>query len=621
VLADEDGDGAAGDLKLGDRLTAREGVSLTVVGMAQSISRSADGWVTPAQAVALRPHSAQMMYRFAAAGTDAEVSAGSAVVSAGLPDGALLGTRSYLALKRMNNFEVVVPLLTAFGILGLAVSILIIVNVISGAVISGYRHIGVLKALGFTPGQVVAVYLLMIALPALLGALAGTLVGNLLAQPLLMMTYQAFGVTPTGVALWVDLVGLVGIPAVAAAAALGPAIRAGRLRAREAISAGVTPRGGRGRTVQRWLAGTRLPRAVSLGLGLSFTRPARSMLTLASIVLGAGTVTFAAGMHATTMQYGRTITRPHAVQVEVALTDAAAAERAETTLRGRPGTRHLTAERILTARSPGDARPLQVHALRGDSRTLGYELMRGRWIAGPGEVVLPQELVLRWGRGVGQSMVLDFDGRTVPVRIVGELVTAGNDEVFVDWSTAPVPALRPQHYLVGLAPGTDADRYVREVGATDAGLTARVTDRSNDTVRIFTLLTYLMTLVMAVVSVLGVLNTVILTVRERVRDVAVLKSIGMTPAQVIVAVVTSIAGIGLLGGLLGVPVGVLAHRIVIGLTARADGTVFPPWWIEVYRLPDLVLVGLAGIVIAVLGALLPAGWAARVRVATALHNE
>lgn len=623
VMADTDGDGSTGGVKLGDRVGSREGAPLTVVGFAQSMSRSADGWVLPAQAAALDPGSVQMLFRFAAADTDAEVAAGGATVSAGLPDGAVLGTRSYLALKRMNNFTVVVPLLVTFSVLGLAVSVLIIVNVISGAVISGFRHIGVLKALGFTPGQVIAVYLMMIGLPAGLGALIGTVLGNLLAQPLLHLTYQAFGVTPAGVSLWVDLIGLVGIPAVAAAAALGPALRAGRLPAREAISAGSAPRTGHGRRIQRLLGGSRLPRSVSLGLGLPFARPARTALTLASVVLGAGTVTFATGMYGTTVEYGRTVLRPDAVQVRATLDEGAPPDRAEAALRARPGTAHVTAERIVVARSPGEANPLDVHALRGDSATLGYQLMKGRWFTGPGEVVLPQELVLRWGRDVGQSMVLDFDGRPVTVLIVGKLVTAPQDEVFVDWSTAAgvTPELRPAHYLIGLDRGTDAQPYADGVTAADAGLTARLASRKSSTVTIFTTLVYLMTLIMSVVSALGVLNTVILTVRERVRDFGVLKSIGMTPGQVIVTVVTSIAGIGLVGGLLGVPIGMIAHRIVIPLTARADGTVFPPWWIDVYRTSDLFLVAFAGIAIAVLGALVPAGWAARIRVASALHNE
>ncbi|MFJ3923241.1 ATP-binding cassette domain-containing protein [Streptomyces sp. NPDC090022] len=66
------------------------------------------------------------------------------------------------------------PFMTLFGILGLLVSALIVGNVVSGAVVSGYRHIGVLKALGFTPNQVVAVYLTMLSVPAVVGCVLGS---------------------------------------------------------------------------------------------------------------------------------------------------------------------------------------------------------------------------------------------------------------------------------------------------------------------------------------------------------------------------------------------------------------------------------------------------------------
>ena len=81
------------------------------------------------------------------------------------------------------------------------------------------------------------------------------------------------------------------MPVVVAAVApcVPAAAGARRLSAAEAISAGSAPRTGRGLRVQRWLAGTRLPRSVSLGLGLPFARPARTALTIAAVVLGVTT--------------------------------------------------------------------------------------------------------------------------------------------------------------------------------------------------------------------------------------------------------------------------------------------------------------------------------------------
>jgi putative ABC transport system permease protein len=43
--------------------------------------------------------------------------------------------------------------------------------------------------------------------------------------------------------------------------------------------------------------------------------------------------------------------------------------------------------------------------------------------------------------------------------------------------------------------------------------------------------------------------------------------------------------------------------------------------LDIFSTAELVLFGVGGLVIAVLGSLLPAGWAARTRTATALRTE
>src|SRR5258707_14995277 len=79
-------------------------------------------------------------------------------------------------------------------------------------------------------------------------------------------------------------------------AAVAPALRAGRLSAVQAIATGRAPAQGRGYAVHRLLGRLRLPRPVTIGLAAPFARPARTAVTLAAILLGAITVTFAAGL-------------------------------------------------------------------------------------------------------------------------------------------------------------------------------------------------------------------------------------------------------------------------------------------------------------------------------------
>jgi putative ABC transport system permease protein len=153
---------------LGAKLTvtgAPGSPQLTVVGLAASVTDTADAWVLPGELAHLRaPHTLatdELLYRFARAGTAAEVTADVARIRAALPPGALLGAQSYLTAKLNATRSIApwVPFIVAFGLIALVMSVLIVANVVSGAVAAGTRRIGVLKSIGFSPGQVVAAYL------------------------------------------------------------------------------------------------------------------------------------------------------------------------------------------------------------------------------------------------------------------------------------------------------------------------------------------------------------------------------------------------------------------------------------------------------------------------------
>ena len=71
----------------------------------------------------------------------------------------------------------------------------------------------------------------------------------------------------------------------------------------------------------------------------------------------------------------------------------------------------------------------------------------------------------------------------------------------------------------------------------------------------------------------------------------------------------------------GVPAGVALHRVLMPAMAGSAGIRLPEALLEVYRPWLLLALATGGLLIAVVGALLPAGWAARLRTATALRTE
>jgi putative ABC transport system permease protein len=308
VVLNGPGPGPGGGLQPGSTLTIT-GVpgtpSLTVVGYANSITNTADGWVTPGEIAALQapaapgaPRTEQMLYTFTAAGSYAQVRADIATVSRTLPAKAIVGASSWLTAQAQaeGNGAIIEPFVIAFALIGLAMAVLIVGNVVSGAVVAGYHRIGVLKSIGLTPAQVVAVYLSRVGWPALAGCLAGVVAGNLLAIPVLSDSARVYGVGSQQIPWWASVVAPAGMLALTVLAALGPALRAGRLPAAAAIAAGRAPSTGRGYAAHRLAARLRLPRPAGLGLAAPFARPARTMVTLAAIAFGATAVIFAFGL-------------------------------------------------------------------------------------------------------------------------------------------------------------------------------------------------------------------------------------------------------------------------------------------------------------------------------------
>jgi putative ABC transport system permease protein len=622
--------------------------TLTVVGLASSVTGTADAWVLPSELPLLRapgtPDVRQMLYRFASAATTAEVNTDIAAVRAALPRGSLLSAQSYLTVKLQATGAIApwVPFIVAFGLLGLVMSVLIVANVVSGAVAAGTRRIGVLKSIGFSPGQVVAAYLIQVAVPALAGCLAGVLAGNLLSVPLLGQTAQVYGVGALAVPVWVDVAVPLAMLALTGVAALAPALRAARLSAVQAIATGRAPRPSGGYAAHRLLGRVPLPRPVTIGLAGPFARPARTLVTLAAVVFGVVAVTFAAGLGTSLDRVAADLSHAAAqpVQVEipgtgpngpgpgaVGVPSLAAQERAvRAALRAQPGTLRYVAEADDEMNVLGLPGRLQLTGFGGDASWTGYALISGHWYAGADQADVNTAFLTAAGISVGDSYTLTSGTRHVTVRIAGEIFdpAGGRPEILAGLATlAPLdPGLTVTQYDVALKPGTSATAYATAVGrALGQGYQLNVQSDSSPQLLAILGLVVTLTLLLAAVAGLGVLNTVVLQIRERVHDIGVFKAVGMTPRQTTAMVVCSVAAIGLVAGLAALPAGIALHHYVLPVMGHAAQTAVPASVLDVYQPAELVLLALAGLVIAVAGALAPAGWAARTRTASALRAE
>ena len=647
--------GASGGLGLGagSQLTvtgASGSPELTVVGIATSVTGTAQGWVTPSEIAALNkagaPAASQMLYNFSSAGTTAAVNADIASIQAALPRGSAAGAQSWLTAEAQATSSSApwVPFIVAFGVIGLAMSVLIVVNVVSGAVVAGIRRIGVLKSIGFSPPQVVAAYVLQVAVPTAIGCVVGAVAGNLLAVPMQGQAAQVYGVASLAVPFWVDLavpLALLGLVVVTTSAI---ALRAGRMSAVQAIATGRAPRPKHGYGAHRLLGRVRLlPRPVTIGLSGPFARPTRTLVTLAAIVSGVTAVIFGFGLSASLDQVQADLSHASSEQVQVVLgglqgpvvingqgaakLSLAAQEQAvQAALHAQPGTLHYAAEADGQLSVLGLSDQVSLTCFGGDASWAGYAMISGHWYSGPGQVDVNTAFLDDTGTRVGEEYTLTSGGKHITVQIAGEVFdTAGGSPGMIgaiSALSAVDPGLSPHLYQVELKPGTDVGSYVNTLqSALGNGYLVGTNDRGGTELPALLGLIAMLTLMIAVVAGLGVFNTVVLQTRERVHDLGVFKAVGMTPRQTIAMVISTVAGIGLAAGLIAIPAGIALHQLVLPVMGHAAQTDLPSAVLDVYHAPELILLALSGLVIAVAGALAPAGWAARTCTASALRTE
>ncbi len=295
-------------------------------------------------------------------------------------------------------------------------------------------------------------------------------------------------------------------------------------------------------------------------------------------------------------------------------------------LRAQPGTAHAVTLYGNQVTVSGVSQQVQSVAFDGPSAWTGYALIAGHWYDGPGEVDVNTSFLDASGLAIGDSTTVDTGSAEVTVRIVGE-VFAPSRQPRLYGATQTLPGIASiQNFWqvdVGLRPGTSTTSYIqavnRKLGAN--GPVRRVPPDTGQFYVIASALIGFLALMVAIAAGLGVLNTVLMTTRDRVHDLGVFKALGMRPGQIVTMVICWIAVPAIVAAAMAAPAAVALNDATLHAMGATAHTGIPASFSQVFGPVRLALLSLAAVAIAVAGALLPALWAARTRPATALRRR
>ncbi|MET7724206.1 FtsX-like permease family protein [Streptomyces mirabilis] len=509
-----------------------------------------------------------------------------------------------------------------FGLGALLAAALAVYGAIGTRIRGHLRDISVLKAIGFTPGQVVRIFLIQHVVYASLGALVAAALTQALGSRIPGRLGDALGV-------WQGLPGhtaaLLAVP-VAAVLFIGAttgiaAWRAGRVPPVPVLRAAAPP-AGRLSGVARRALGLRLPPALVLGWHQAFPRRPRSLATVARLALPLLLIVVA-------LSAWTTIDRFHSEPERIGLAAALTAHPDEGL--GDPAARALLARNAqvtavhpgaeVAALVPGQTATIALRGLGTRRDPYPFSLAEGRPARGPDEAVAGQGLLDLLDVRVGDWVRMTVGARPQILHIVGRSIEPENGGRVISTSLDTLrendPELRPTLYQLQLRPGADPRRVAAELTAAGHGhLDVHAVTNPADGLSPLRGVVVGLIAVLALIGLIELLTAVGGTVREGERDLLALKAIGLSPRQITAVTVTATACTALAAVLAGTALGLPLAHWLIDVQGKSSGI-----GAGIARGPSLLLLSLFGLA-AVLGAAalaaLPAGRAARRRLADTL---
>ena len=245
-----------------------------------------------------------------------------------------------------------------------------------------------------------------------------------------------------------------------------------------------------------------------------------------------------------------------------------------------------------------------------------------------GRLLVSVTVADRYGLQVGDMLELETRRGVVRFQVIGIVVDFSSQGYVVNGSRADLARYFGERtvdqFIVRLKPGHDPrveakrleDHYgkSRHIAVeTAADFRAKVTRLAAQAFALFDVLG----LTGVVIAALGVINTLLMNVFERQREIGGLRSLGMTRGQVARMILAESGAMGIIGGLFGMFFGLFLARVfLLGVQEIGGYTVS-------YHLPPQALwVGWAiALIVSQLAALYPAWKAAQVRIVEAIQHE
>jgi putative ABC transport system permease protein len=473
-----------------------------------------------------------------------------------------------------SNDRLLGLLLALFGIIALVAAPCAIANVTAGRVLVQRQDLAMLKALGFTPGQVVRMLLAEQTLLGAAGAVLGLAAARILASP-------EFARPPDGtpVALaplsgsWLALIGGGTVLTVAIATVI-PAWRAGRVSPVAAVQP--SPPRGHLSLIARLGLLVRLPAPLVLGARDSLTRRLPAALTVIGLAIPMVMITIALTCWSTVDSFTRD---PGRIGLAAAVTVSQGGLGEKETLA------LIRQDHQVLASYPGAEFDTLLPGVNGTftARAMGYswrpypfQVVQGRMFRAANEAVAGQGFLDLLHIGVGAWISPTIDGVPLILHVVGRTIEPDNNGDVLDFgldALTDAGGTPPQLvYSLVLKPGVSpAAARANLLQASHDRLDVQLVTNPASGLGVVRVVVIIAVVLLAVIGLANLLTATAVGLRDHLHEVGVLKAMGLTPRQVMATLVVSTTVLAAIGVASGTIAGLVIAPWLINMQGRTSG--------------------------------------------------
>ncbi len=514
----------------------------------------------------------------------------------------------------MSFYQILAVIMLVFAILSMIIAMMVIHTTQQNVILSDYRNIGILKSIGFTPGNVVSIYMLTTLLIALISFSIAAAGSYGLILFILRSMINTLGMANLDVSfIQPILFTLAGLLLLTIAVTWQASRKAGKTSATEALRSG-QPRQGVKRQIRLALPLTsRIPIEAFLGSNWLVHGHRRVLFLCATWTAAVFVLVFAINIG-----YSFSLIRMNPAHwglekgdilltrnpnIMLALDHEALLGR----LRSEPDIQEIVSYSYETATILANGFPpaeLVGRVYDENPKTAGLDNLTGNHPKRADEISLCIGTSEKYQKLVGDSIQMLIQGQIKHFTICGIYQDISNLGQGFRLSTTALNALNPLHapviYTVQLKTGVNTGQariYLQKLFGETVVVEKTISERENvqGVITNMKIGLYLLASFFLLTLTIAIFNDTLLSLKELVKELTILGAIGWTPSQILITLLFKNLAPAFLGISIGIPLALLLGPTIMGNLTSGVGIVnFPQHvnnWSTFGTIPGLFLLG------------------------------